>query len=198
MTEHCHGWMLCQDRVLISERPCVLELDERGRLHCEQGPAIAYRDGYALYAWHGVVVPERVVREAITVAAIEGESNAEVRRVMLERYGWARYIADCGAQVVDEAPQDHAIAGLRGARLLVKELQGEPEPIVYLEMVNSTPEADGTHRRYLERVDPKAYDGEAGRSCHAAMASRWRYRDETGHLRVTFERWHEYQPKEES
>ena len=64
------------------------------------------------------------------------------------------------------------------------------EPIVYLEMLNSTPEPDGTYKRYLERIDPNAYGGMAGRSCHAAMASRWRpvcrYRDAVIYPPVSF------------
>jgi hypothetical protein len=136
--------------------------------------------------------------EAITVEAIEREEDVEVRRVMLDRYGWSRYVADSGAEVIDQVPMDHEIRGLRGARLLHKVLPDEPEPIVYLDMLNSTPDPDGTFRHYLERIDPNAYGGEAGRSCHAAMASRWHYRADNGELRRTFERWQDYRPEAES
>jgi hypothetical protein len=135
---------------------------------------------------------------AITARKIERERNAEVRRVMLDRYGWSRYISDSGAQVVDQAPADHEIVGLRGARLLRKELAGEPEPIVYLDMINSSPEPDGSYKHYLQRIDPKAYDGDAGRLCHAAMASLWHYRNDDGQLVRTFSRWQDYLPTEES
>jgi hypothetical protein len=137
--------------------------------------------------------------ERIGVKDIETEPDAAVRRVMLERYGgWARYMASCGPDVVDSVSPDYEIVGLRGAKLLRKELPGEPEPIVYLDMLNSTPEADGTHRRYFERIDPKAYRGDAGWLCHAAMASRWHHRTESGELRRTFLRWQDYQPSTES
>jgi hypothetical protein len=69
---------------------------------------------------------------------------------------------------------------------------------VYLEMMNSTPQADGTYKHYLERIDPKAYNGDAGRLCHAAMASLWHYRDDNGRLVRTFSRWQDYQPTAES
>jgi hypothetical protein len=65
-------------------------------------------------------------------------------------------------------------------------------------MRNSTPEPDGTCRYYLERIDPKIYGGDAARLCHAAMASRWRHRDDAGRLQLTFERWQDYQPAAES
>jgi hypothetical protein len=170
------------------------------RLHRVDGPAVSWADGWRLYSVHGHLTPEWIIEHphAITVAAIEQEHNAEVRRIMPERYGWARYITDCGAQIVDAVPLDHPVAGLRGARLLRTELPGEPQPIVFLEMINSTPEADGSHRRYLQRVDPNSYDSDAGRYCHAAMASLWHHRDETGALQRTFMSWRDYVPTVES
>lgn len=197
---HCHWWFPYKGLALVSERPRVLSVDEAGRLHGTQGPALEYGDGYSLHAWHGVPVEPRLITEpaSITVSEIEHESNAELRRVMIERYGWTRYITDCGARVVDQVPEDHPVLGLRGARLLVKELAGEREPIVYLEMINSTAEADGTHKRYLERIDPKAYGGDAGRLCHAAMASRWHHRNPRGLLVRTFRDWRDYVPSAES
>jgi hypothetical protein len=153
-----------------------------------------------VYAIHGIRVHRSVVEnpESITVGAIEQEGNAERRRVMLERYGWGRYMADCRSQVVDAVPEDHPILGLQGARLLHKDLMGEPEPLVYLEMLNSTPEPDGSRRRYLLRIDPGVYGGDAGRSCHAAMASLWHHRDAHGVLELTFSDWREYLPTAES
>jgi hypothetical protein len=199
-TERCHWWFPYDEIALASDRPRILSVDEGGRLHNECGSALEYRDGFGLHAWHGVLVGSRVITapESIAPRDIEAEPNAEVRRVMLERYGWQRYIRDCGATVVDEVPEDHHIVGLRGARLLRKELAGEPEPVVYLEMVNATPERDGTVRRYLERIDPGAYGGDAGRSCHAAMASRWWSLNDSGELVRTFDRWQDYLPTAES
>jgi len=185
---------------MVSDFPERLLVDEENRPHCADGPSHRWRDGWSLYYWHGVRVTRQIIEqpETITVEQIEAEQNAEVRRVMLERYGWARYIRDCGARVVDEVGEDHEIIGLRGARLLRKDLPGEPEPIVYLEMRNSTAEPDGSYRRYLERIDPKMYNGDAAKSCHAAMASRWMYRDDDGQLRHTFSDWRHYRPAFES
>jgi hypothetical protein len=198
-------WYPHRDFLIVCEPPQEIHLDDpvrirARRVHRMGGPAISWPDGWGIHAVHGVRVPRWVAEhpQTITPGKIERERNAEVCRVMLDLYGWGRYMADCRAQVVDQALQDHAIMGLRGARLLRKELPDEPEPIVYLDMVNSTPEPDGTYRRYLERVDPKAYGGDAGRLCHAAMASRWHHRDEQGKLRRTFERWQDYQPQAES
>ena len=43
------------------ERPSVLNLDEEGRLHCEDGPAMAFRDGYSLFYYHGEEIPKTVI-----------------------------------------------------------------------------------------------------------------------------------------
>jgi hypothetical protein len=198
-------WYPHRQFLMVSQRPVEIHhqlqtAGNRYQLHHPAAPAMFWPDGFQIHADRGRQVPSWVIEqpEALTIPAIEAEANAEVRRVMIERYGWSRYMQDCGAQVVQALPLSHPIAGLAGARLLRKDLPEEPEPIVYLEMVNSTPEPDGTRRRYLERIDPKAYGGDAGRFCHAAMASRWRHRGADGELRLTFERWQDYLPAQES
>lgn len=201
-------WYPHRDFLMLCERPVELhwetgrgnEGEPASQLHHLKGPAAAWSDGWALYAAHGRRVPSWIITqpERVTVESIEQERNAEVRRMMLECFGWSRYINECGAEVVDSIPMNYPVAGLRGARLLRKDLPGEPEPLVYLDMINSTPEADGTYRHYLERIDPKAYNGDAGRKCHAAMASRWHHRTHEGKLERTFARWQDYRPTQES
>ena len=195
LTKSC-GWVWWHENVLaISDRPAVLHRDDRGRLHCETGPSIAYRDGWALHHVHGVPVPADVVEqpESITTARIDAEQNAEVRRVMIDRYGAARYVADSNAIVVQELPADHQMIGLRTAKLLRKEVPDD-EPIVYVDLLNSTPEPDGTVKRYLLRVDPSAYDGVASRNAHAAVASTWRNADGS----LAYRDWRDYSPAAES
>jgi hypothetical protein len=48
----------------ISERPEYIKMDDTGRTHCENGPAIQYADGFEVYIWHGVRIPKshRLVR----------------------------------------------------------------------------------------------------------------------------------------
>lgn len=208
--ENACWWYPHRDFLMVCERPTTINRElvnperPRGigshRLHRTDGPAVAWPDGWGVYAIHGVQLPGWIIEhpERITVNYIEREGNAEIRRTMIERYGWARYIADSKCQVVDECASDHAIRGLRGAKLLRKELAGEPEPIIYLSMVNSSPEPDGHYKTYLERIDPKAYGGAAARNCHAAMASRWRYRDDNGELQLSFPRYQDYRPSAES
>jgi hypothetical protein len=136
--------------VHILERPLVLRLDEGWRLHAEQGPALAYADGTEAWALHGVVVPRHVVTEPgrITVADIDAQRNAEVRRLMVERFGAERLVREGGAELIHEDGK-----GRLWRRALAGANWGE-EPVVMVEVVNATPEPDGSRHTYFLRVPP--------------------------------------------
>ncbi|MFD9422942.1 MULTISPECIES: DUF6745 domain-containing protein [unclassified Streptomyces] len=139
-------WWPYEHAVVISERPEVLHRDEAGRLDHGEGPALAYADGFALYAWRGMPVPAAFLAELATLTPqrIRAEENAELRRVMLEYYGYDRYLTESRAEPVhrDETGILWRIS-----------LDGD-EDVVMVEVVNSTPEPDGTHRTYWLRVPP--------------------------------------------
>ena len=133
------GWALPHQNICwVSERPNILHRDDRGRLHCDAGPAVAFPDGWAIYAAHGVRVPRDVIErpDAITTAGIDSERNAEIRRVMIERYrhgeevsGAAAYILDAGGERLDHDERygtlwRHDFPG------------GDDEPIVMIELAN--------------------------------------------------------------
>jgi hypothetical protein len=46
---------------IVSERPCALRVDKHLRSHCADGPSHQWRDGFALYHWHGAQVPARYI-----------------------------------------------------------------------------------------------------------------------------------------
>jgi hypothetical protein len=144
-------WWPFQGGVILSERPTILSQDDQNRLHCEDGPAIQYPDGWGVWAVHGVRVSRELIEDHdwITVDRIQKESNAEIRRIMLDRYGYARYLEKSGAAVVD---QDVDQLGLP-RRLLRTEISGD-EPLVMVEVKNSTPESDGSRKTYHLRVPP--------------------------------------------
>ncbi|MDT0493212.1 hypothetical protein RM717_22175 [Streptomyces griseus] len=147
-------WWPYENAVVISERPQVLHRDEAGRLDHGEGPALAYGDGFALYAWRGMPVPAAFLEElaSLTPHRIREEENAELRRVMLEYYGYDRYLTESRAQPVhrDETGILWRIA-----------LDGD-EDVVMVEVVNSTPEPDGTHRTYWLRVPPATRTAKEG------------------------------------
>ncbi|EPD68928.1 DUF6745 domain-containing protein [Streptomyces sp. HGB0020] len=149
------GWWWPFARVaVLSERPVALHRDEAGRLDHGDGPALAYPDGFALHAWRGMPVPADFLAElrTLTPERIRGEENAELRRVMLEYYGYDRYLADSGARPVH---QDET--GTLWRIDLV-----DDEPVVMVEVLNSTPEPDGTRRTYWLRVPPSTRTAKEG------------------------------------
>ena len=145
---HSAAWFLPHANICwVSERHNILARDDRGRLHSVSGPAVAYPDGWTIYAVHGVRVPADIITnpEALTVVRIEAEQNAEVRRVMIERMGYERYILESGATLLNTD---------EFGSLYRKELPDD-EPLVMVHVLNSTPEPDGTIKKYMLRVDPQ-------------------------------------------
>jgi hypothetical protein len=146
VAQSCGWWWAYDSVAILTERPQRLSLDDRGRLHADSDWAILYPDGFGYCLVHGVEVPEHVVLspEKITVAEIEAEANVEVRRVMIEKYGQARYLLDSGA--VEIHKDDWGI-------LYRKEI-ADDEAIQMVKVVNSTPEPDGSHKDYFIRTPP--------------------------------------------
>ncbi|HEX2314697.1 MAG TPA: hypothetical protein VHJ17_13230 [Thermomonospora sp.] len=141
------GWWWPYERaVIVCERPVELHRDEPGRLHRGDGPAVSFPDGFALHAWRGMPIPADFIQTLTTLTAdrIRREENAELRRVMLEYYGYDRYLADVGAK-----PLHRDETGV-----LWRIDLPDDEPVVMVEVVNSTPEPDGSYRTYYLRVPP--------------------------------------------
>jgi len=113
----------------------------RRRLHNATGAAVESAIE-RLYFWHGVMVPAFVVvrPDWITREIIDGESNAEVRRVMTERFGHERYLSESGAVPVhwDETGELYRIGDSYAVSVL-----------------NSTPGPNGSRRRYVLPVHPE-------------------------------------------
>ena len=149
-------WWALRGLAIVSERPTRIRRDDRSRLHASGGPAIEYPDGTRIWAWHGVRVPRSVVEspETITIESIDGERNAEVRRVLIERYGEERFIHADGAELVSEDAAGRLWrrrSGAEGSRWRWVEAD---EPVVLVEVLNATPEQDGSRRSYFLRVPP--------------------------------------------
>jgi hypothetical protein len=149
------GWWWANERVaVLTERPLLLTRDNVGRLHRGEGAAMEFADGYGLWAWRGMPIPVSLAAElpALTVDRIRGEENAEIRRVMLEHFGYERYLRESGAR-------NHGSD--ETGTLWWLDLPGD-EPLVMVEVVNSTPEPDGTSRVYWLRVPPRTRTAREG------------------------------------
>ncbi len=103
------NWWLPHEKICwISDRHNVLNRDDRGRLHCDDGPALAYPDGWKIFSWHGVRLDEQIIMrpETQTIEQINDESNEEIKRIRIERLGWRRYLKTIGAEVIDSRRND--------------------------------------------------------------------------------------------
>jgi hypothetical protein len=128
----------------LTERPQLLRGDARERLHHAQGPALAYPDGWQVWAWKGVEVPRWVIEqpESITLASIDGESNVQVRRCMIEIMTPERYVAQGGAERI---AQDET-------GILWRKTWLAADAWAAVEVINATPEPDGTRKHFFLQV----------------------------------------------
>lgn len=103
--------------------------------------------------WRGVQVTERIAFDpsSISGADVLAEPNTEVRRVMMERMGYERFLAEVGAQELD---RDHDAGGER--RLVRIDLPND-EPFVAVCV-----QCPSTGRQYVLRVPPTIRTAHAG------------------------------------
>lgn len=153
--KNCGPIIMHKDFAIASEFPTRFNIDEDGRLHGDGYPSQQWKDGWKLYHWHGVRVTKQFAEapETITVTEIESEPNLEIRRLMLERYGTKRFLVDVGAK---EVQRDEC--GILYRHFVDEAL----EPIVMVEVTNSTSEPDGTYKTYFLRVPPQITTAKAG------------------------------------
>lgn len=170
---------------MVCDFPERILIDAQNRPHCENGPSHRWRDGWSIYHVHGVRVPADIIEspQSITVARIRNENNAEVRRVMIERYSEERYIVDSGMKPVAHDERFGTI---------YFEPQDAGTPIAKVKVINRSPEADGSFRSYWLDFNPAHYNGDAGRIPQAAVASTWRKTPSGKEL--AFKDWRDYAP----
>lgn len=138
------------DVAVIIDRPKKFLTDQGGTLHNDEGKALEFRDGTGLYAWHSyILAPEygKYIddKKLLTSDIIDRENNIELRRVLLEVYGFDNYLANKKAKVIDE-DELHGFP----RRLLEFEV-GKSSPITVrvIEVHNGSLEADGSRRKFL-------------------------------------------------
>lgn len=143
----------------------ALLVDSRRRPHSVNNhPAIKYSDGREVYYWHGVEVPDFVIKnpETITLQHIGLASNSEVKRVLIEKYGTSRYLQESGAK---------RVSGDSFGELYRLKQKGD-EDIVMVKVKNSTPEPDGSVKFYWLRVPPATRTPQEGVAWTFGMNSK--------------------------
>jgi hypothetical protein len=104
LTYHTGWYNAYEDVVVFQHRPEYIKMDDTNRLHCENGPAIRYRDGYSLYSWHGTRIPSEWIenKASLTPEIALTWSNIEQRRCAAEILGWDNVIRQLNHIVIDE------------------------------------------------------------------------------------------------
>ena len=102
----CEWWWPFDNIVIASQRPTTCRFDGEGRLHREDGPAVEYADGYAMYAWRGLRIPGEWIADGPPepIAALNLK-NVELRRIACEMRGWHNILpALPNAKLIDRHP----------------------------------------------------------------------------------------------
>lgn len=96
-------WCAYAEAAIVCDKPLRQCINENEDPHCEDGPAIEYGDGLRLYMLQGHHVDEQLVMrpETQTIKQIDGESNADIRAIRVQRYGWPKYLRDSKAKTID-------------------------------------------------------------------------------------------------
>jgi hypothetical protein len=106
LSEHSGPRIMHEKFCMISDRPMVLLNDDQNRPHCETGPFCKWRDGSALYAWHGAYIPEWWIKDkkSLTPGIALTWKNVEQRRAACEIIGWHNVLehSSLNPKVIDE------------------------------------------------------------------------------------------------
>ena len=157
----CWQYALYEDKVMCVERPkgVHVELDRRRaadyaygvhawQLHRLDGPAVEFQDGSGTYVIHGTFVDKGWFDRRHQFRAQDwyygGEAAA--RRVLAELIGWEKLVR---SEYATKVASDRW-----GTLWSMRDYDGD-EPIVVVEVLNSTPEPDGTTQTFFLRVDPR-------------------------------------------
>ena len=129
----------------LMERPRLIRQDPNGRLHAPDGPALRWGDGSKVYAWKGILIPARLIeqRDGIDVRSIEAVHGPQIRRCMIDIMTPQRFIEQGGAYRVSQ--DETGILWRQRWRW---------EAWAAVEVINGTPETDGTHKHYFLQVPP--------------------------------------------
>ncbi|MEH2239962.1 DUF6745 domain-containing protein [Nostoc sp.] len=99
------GWIFAgKYTCIVCDRPTKLSFDNQNRLHAEGEPAIEFIDGYSLYSYHNVTLPEKYGKihpQQWQAEWLLSEENAELRRVLIEGIGYARICEELQAIELD-------------------------------------------------------------------------------------------------
>ena len=115
----------------------------------EDGPAVAWADGWGVYAWHGTVVPADLIETGWPIDRLLAERNTEIRRCAVERMGWPEFLRQASATLITEVPDPGNHPHTLRMYELPDALQDSfSEPARIVLCTNGSPERDGTTHQF--------------------------------------------------
>ena len=89
---------------MVSERPLTLYFDNENLLHADAKPALEYADGIKVYAYHGMIIPEKYGKhhpKQWKPSWLLEEQNAELRKILIKEIGYYKIIEKLQAVEID-------------------------------------------------------------------------------------------------
>lgn len=163
-------WAPFRDVAIVCDPPVVNLYDDTGAPPNHTGAVVQYGNGDAIYTIDRVVVPERYINSwsEVTAQEIMGVRNAEVRRVLMQRYGYERLMADLDAKLYCKDDYGELY------RIYEEQHSGRQYPVAqFVKVQNKTPEPDGSFKSYVLHIASLSIN-----SPHAAVASTFGLRPE--------------------
>jgi hypothetical protein len=105
VSQNAGWWLPHKYTCWVSERHNVLNRNSQGRLHKDGGAALAYPDGWSIYALNGISMKEFYVMtpaERLDPKTVLSESNVEIRRELIKKIGMERFLAVCPHKVLQK------------------------------------------------------------------------------------------------
>jgi hypothetical protein len=90
---------------MISDFPLYIHRDAQNRPHCETGPFTAWRDGFGIYALHGVFVPRWLIetpKDQIDPKRVLALTNTEQRTAAMRFLGLHKFLDALKAETIDK------------------------------------------------------------------------------------------------
>lgn len=145
--------------VIVCKKPMFIK-QVNGRNHATDGPAIAWKDGYKLYAINGRTMPSWIFEEEITKERFVKETNAELRAGMYARLGQEGVMKLLGAKLVDTCHDNDETLKLWKSEEIFPELGNQS--LAWVECI-----CPSTQTHYLLGCDPSVT------TAKGAMAATW-------------------------
>jgi hypothetical protein len=141
------GWILPHRYVCwVGGRPDILSINPQHRVHSASGPALRYADGTSFYFWKDIEVEKWLIKEPekITVRRIDEEPDSRIRRCMIDIMTPAQFIAS-GRPIC---------ASWDETGILWRKSWTWGDTWAAVEVINGSPEADGSRKHYFLQVPP--------------------------------------------